>query len=136
LPLRRGGASERRTSHVRPDHHGDLALVRRGGTGRRLHPDLPVHLDETVHLMSLWRLLRSHLTPFRSALAALVVLQALQATATLLLPTINASLFDEGILAGDQDRIIELGTVMLGVAVLQVGFAVAAMWFGADAALG
>lgn len=40
--------------------------------------------------MSLWRLLRHHLAPFRSALVALLALQTLQATANLLLPTINA----------------------------------------------
>lgn len=86
--------------------------------------------------MSLWRLLRTHLAPFRWALVALVVLQGLQTTGNLLLPAITAPLIDDGILAGDQDVIWRLGGLMLGVSVLQVCFAAAAMWFGSGAAMG
>ncbi|HEU5083745.1 MAG TPA: ABC transporter ATP-binding protein [Acidimicrobiales bacterium] len=86
--------------------------------------------------MSLWRLLRTHLAPFRGALVALVVLQGLQTTGNLLLPAITAPLIDDGILAGDQDVIWRLGGLMLGVSVLQVCFAAAAMWFGSGAAMG
>ena len=83
--------------------------------------------------MSLWRLLRTYLTPFRSALLALLVLQALQTTGNLLLPAITAPLIDDGILTGDQDVIWRLGGLMLGVSVLQVVFAAGAMWFGSGA---
>lgn len=86
--------------------------------------------------MSLWHLLRNHLTPFRWALLALVVLQGLQSTANLLLPTLNARLIDEGIIAGDQGRIWSVGAMMLGVSALQIAFAAAAMWFGTGAAMG
>jgi len=86
--------------------------------------------------MSLWRLLRTYLTPFRRALVALVALQALQTTGNLLLPAITAPLIDDGILTGDQAVVWRLGGLMLGVSVLQVIFAAGAMWFGSGAAMG
>lgn len=86
--------------------------------------------------MSLWHLLRRYLTPFRTALLALVLLQGLQSTANLLLPTLNARLIDQGIIAGDQGRIWSVGGMMLGVSALQIAFAAAAMWFGTGAAMG
>ena len=86
--------------------------------------------------MSLRRLLRTHLAPFKWAIVLLVLLQGLQTTANLLLPTINARLIDDGILVGDQDVIWRLGGVMLVVSLIQVVFAASAVWFGARAAMG
>jgi len=86
--------------------------------------------------VSLRRLLRTHLAPFKWAIVLLVLLQAFQTTANLLLPTINARLIDEGILVGDQEVIWTLGGVMLVVAIVQVVFAASAVWFGARAAMG
>jgi ATP-binding cassette subfamily B protein len=81
-------------------------------------------------------LLRTHLAPFKWAILLLIVLQGLQTTANLLLPTINARLIDDGILAGDQDVIWRLGGVMLVISLIQVVFAASAVWFGARAAMG
>jgi len=86
--------------------------------------------------MSLWRLMRTHMAPFRGWLVALVVLQGLQTTGNLLLPAITAPLIDDGILAGDQGTIYRLGAVMLGISLLQVVFAAGAMWFGSGTAMG
>ena len=43
--------------------------------------------------MSLWRLLRTYLTPFRSALLALVVLQATAAPAAWVVLVLSAGVF-------------------------------------------
>src|SRR5690606_22574946 len=74
--------------------------------------------------------------PYRGLLAAVVVLQAVQALATLYLPTLNADIIDHGILPGDDGYIRTTGAVMLGVTLVQVVFAVAAVWCGARVAMG
>ena len=86
--------------------------------------------------MRLVRLLRDNLGPHRGLIAALVALQALQTTANLLLPAISARLIDDGVLLGDSDTIWRLGGLMVGVSIVQVGFAAAAMWFAAQLAMG
>ncbi|MGH1502783.1 MAG: ABC transporter ATP-binding protein [Acidimicrobiales bacterium] len=87
--------------------------------------------------MSLRRLLSRHLLqPYGGALLAVLVFQALQAAATLSLPTINARLIDDGVLAGDNDTIRSMGALMLVFTLLQVVFAVSAVRVGARAAMG
>src|SRR5579862_3026632 len=51
------------------------------------------------------KLLRSHLSPYKSALLLIVFLQTVQTTAALTLPTINASIIDKGVLARNQGYI-------------------------------
>jgi ATP-binding cassette, subfamily B, multidrug efflux pump len=85
----------------------------------------------------LTRLLRSHLLHrYRGLLAAIVVLQAVQALASLYLPTLNADLVDQGVLQGDTAYIWSIGTAMLGVALVQVVFSVAAVYCSARVAMG
>lgn len=86
--------------------------------------------------MKLWHLLRSHLGPYRWLLVVVVVLQGIQTLATLTLPTLNASLIDRGVLQGDEPYIWRTGAVMLGVALVQILFAIAAVWFGTRVAMG
>lgn len=86
--------------------------------------------------MSLRRLLRTYLSPFRWAIAALVLLQALQTTANLLLPALSARLIDEGIIPGDQDAIFRFGGIMLAISAVQVVLLGGAIWFGTGAAMG
>ena len=86
--------------------------------------------------MNLWRLLKSHLGPYRKALITVVVLQAISTFAALTLPTINALLIDNGVLKGDNDYILTMGAVMLFFSFVQITFASAAVWFGARAAMG
>jgi ATP-binding cassette subfamily B protein len=82
------------------------------------------------------RLLVSHLRPHRSWLIGVLVLQAVQACASLLLPTLNADIIDKGILRGDTGHIWSIGGVMLGLTAVQVAFAVGAVYCGARAAMG
>ncbi|MCY7396683.1 MAG: ABC transporter ATP-binding protein/permease [Nocardioides sp.] len=82
------------------------------------------------------RLLRLHLRPYRTWLAAVVVLQLVGVVAMLYLPSLNADIIDDGIAAGDTGFIVRTGTIMLGVSVLQILSSVAAVWFGARTAMG
>ena len=86
--------------------------------------------------MSLRRLLRSHLRPYRKTLWMVVLLQAIQTTATLALPSLSADLINNGVLVGDTGYIWRTGAVMVGFSVVQIVFAVVAVWFGARAAMG
>ncbi len=86
--------------------------------------------------MSLRRLLGTHLAPYRRMLWLVVILQAIQTTATLALPALNADLINDGVLVGDNAYIWRTGGVMLLFSVVQIVFAAAAVWFGAQVAMG
>jgi len=86
--------------------------------------------------MSLRRLLRSHLAPYRRTLWIVVVFQAVQTGATLALPTLSADLIDKGVLVGDNAYIWRIGAVMVAFSLVQILFAACAVWFGARAAMG
>ena len=86
--------------------------------------------------MSLRRLLATYLAPFRTTLLIAVALQAVQTFAVLTLPSLNSDIIDNGVLRGDNDYILRIGGVMLGFTVVQIVFTIAAVWFGAKAAMG
>ena len=77
------------------------------------------------------RLLAAH----KPAVLAIVVLQLLQTTANLLLPTLNAAIIDDGIVRGNTDLILRLGGWMAGIAGVQVAAALAAGYFSAHVAM-
>lgn len=81
------------------------------------------------------RLLARFLRPHVPLLVAVVVLQLLQSTAALFLPSLNASIIDDGVATGDTGHIWSLGGVMLAVSLLQIAGQVGATWFGARAAM-
>ncbi|SEQ77864.1 ATP-binding cassette, subfamily B [Lentzea xinjiangensis] len=66
------------------------------------------------------RFLNRHLRPYRGMLVLLVALQLVQTAATLLLPTLNARIIDNGVLRGDAGYIWATGATMLGVAAVQI----------------
>ena len=82
------------------------------------------------------RVLRVHLRPYKKLLGIIVLLQAVQTTAALLLPRINADIIDKGVLRGDQPYIRSLGAVMLVFTLVQGAFAAGAVYFGARVAMG
>ena len=84
----------------------------------------------------LWTLMRRHLKPALGMVLAVLVLQLVSTLAMLFLPSLNARIIDEGVARGDTGRIWELGGVMLGVALVQVGAAISAVYFGAKVAMG
>jgi ATP-binding cassette subfamily B protein len=82
------------------------------------------------------RLLRSFLRPYVKVLVAVAVLQLLQTTATLLLPNLNADIIDNGIATGDTGYIWRIGLVMLAVTLVQICFAIGAVYYGSRASMG
>ncbi|WP_207545377.1 ABC transporter ATP-binding protein [Mycolicibacter sinensis] len=81
-------------------------------------------------------LLRCYIRPYRWPVAAVMTLQLISTLASLYLPTVNASIIDDGVIRGDTAVITRLGGVMLGVTVLQVLCAVAAVYYGARTGTG
>lgn len=82
------------------------------------------------------RLLRTYLRPYRLVLVAVAVLQTLQTLANLYLPSLNADIINNGILAGDNAYIWRTGALMLVITLVQVGFATGAVYYGSRAAMG
>ncbi|MFK7918459.1 MAG: ABC transporter ATP-binding protein [Ilumatobacter sp.] len=83
----------------------------------------------------MWRVIRTHLGPYRRLLTIVVILQAIQTAAALMLPALNADIIDNGVLRGDNGYIWRTGGVMLAFSFLQIVFAVSAVRFGAQAAM-
>jgi ATP-binding cassette subfamily B multidrug efflux pump len=83
----------------------------------------------------LTRLLRSHLGPYRKALWLIVVLQIVQTSAALTLPTINARIIDKGVIPGNTHYIYTWGAIMVLFALIQVVFSVAAVYWGGMVAM-
>jgi ATP-binding cassette subfamily B protein len=81
------------------------------------------------------KLLRSHLGPYRKTLLLIVVLQTVQTTAALILPTINARIIDNGVLPGNVGYIWTWGGIMLFFAFVQIVFAIAAVYHGGKVAM-
>lgn len=89
------------------------------------------------------KVMRDHLRQYKGLLAAVVVLQAVQAIAILTLPSITANIIDRGVLRFAPDGTVDPdhgyiwthGGLMLGVTLVQVVFAVAAVWAAAKVAM-
>jgi ATP-binding cassette subfamily B multidrug efflux pump len=77
------------------------------------------------------RLLDEH----RRAVWAIVALQVVQTAGNLLLPTLNASIIDDGILANQPGVILGLGGWMMVLTALQAAAALGAGYLGADVAM-
>ncbi|MFE5658112.1 ABC transporter ATP-binding protein [Streptomyces sp. NPDC056517] len=80
------------------------------------------------------RLLRTHLGPYRKPIGLLVLLQLLQTSASLYLPTLNADIIDNGVVEGDTGYILRFGALMVGVSVVQVVCNIGAVFYGARTA--
>jgi ATP-binding cassette subfamily B multidrug efflux pump len=85
--------------------------------------------------MVLIALMRRLLEGQKARIAAVVLLQLVQAAANLLLPTVNAAIVDDGIVAGNTAVISRLGVVMALIAVLQAAAAIAAGYLAAVVAM-
>jgi ATP-binding cassette subfamily B multidrug efflux pump len=79
----------------------------------------------------LGRLLAAH----KGLVLAIVLLQLVQTTANLLLPTLNAAIIDDGIVGRNPAAIAEFGVRMAITAAVQVVAAVAACYLGAGLAM-
>ncbi|MHC2997816.1 ABC transporter ATP-binding protein [Microbacterium sp. HJ5] len=84
----------------------------------------------------LGKLLVRYLRPAWALIIAVVVFQFAQSTASLLLPTLNAAIIDNGVVTGDIPYIWQTGGVMLGISLVQVVCAIVAVYFGSRLAMG
>ncbi len=82
------------------------------------------------------RLLRTFLARYRGLLLAVILLQGVQAMASLYLPSLNADIIDKGIVRGDTDFIWRTGGLMLVVTLIQIAFNITAVYYGSRAAIG
>ncbi len=83
----------------------------------------------------LWKLIVRYVTPSWGPLLLVVLFQFAQSVLSLMLPTINADIIDEGVLRGDTDTIWRLGLLMLGLSLGQVAANILAILFGARLAM-
>src|ERR1700675_1988398 len=81
------------------------------------------------------KLLRTYLRPYTSALIAVVALQLVSTMANLYLPSLNADISDKGGGKGDTGYIVSTGGWMLAVTLVQIACSIAAVYFGARAAM-
>src|SRR6218665_2631401 len=83
----------------------------------------------------LWKLLVESVRPYSKLLAGGIVFQLLQSIANLFLPSLNASIIDEGVATGDIGYIWSTGGIMLALSFGQVICAIIAVYFGAKLAM-
>lgn len=81
------------------------------------------------------RLLLRYLRPYTGSLLAVLALQLVQVSATLILPSMNASIIDDGVAKADTGLIWSIGAVMLLVALVQIAAQIGAAWFGARSSM-
>ena len=81
-------------------------------------------------------LLRQYVRPYRRLVATVMTLQLISTLASLYLPTVNATIIDDGIAKGDTATIVHLGGVMFAVTALQVVCSVGAVYFGSRTGMG
>ncbi len=81
-------------------------------------------------------LLRRYVAPYRWLVAAVMVFQTVSTLASLYLPTVNATIIDDGVTQGNTALIARLGLVMLAVTAVQGLCAVGAVYFGSRTGMG
>ena len=80
-------------------------------------------------------LINRFIKPYAGLLVGVLIFQLIATAASLALPTLNAQIIDEGVAKGDTDFILRHGLIMLGVSLIQAVSQVAAVYFGAKAAM-
>jgi ATP-binding cassette, subfamily B, multidrug efflux pump len=81
------------------------------------------------------KLLRTYLKPYTWELLTVVGLQLVATMASLYLPSLNADIIDTGVAKGNTGYIVSTGGWMLIVTLVQIGCSIAAVYFGARAAM-
>src|ERR1700716_2176396 len=81
------------------------------------------------------KILRTYLRPYSWALLAVVALQFVAPMASLSLPSLNADIIDKGVAVGNTGYIVSTGGWMLIVTFVQIACSIAAVYFGARAAM-
>ncbi|WP_152365316.1 ABC transporter ATP-binding protein [Microlunatus speluncae] len=81
------------------------------------------------------KLLRIYLRPYWPLVAGVVLFQLIGTVASLYLPSLNASIIDNGVAKGDTGFITSTGMVMLAISAVQLVAAVGATYLGARLAM-
>ncbi|MGB5186754.1 MAG: ABC transporter ATP-binding protein [Acidimicrobiia bacterium] len=81
------------------------------------------------------QILRRYLKPYTREIVIVVVLQTIGTIAALYLPSLNADLIDNGVVRGDTDYILRVGSWMLFVSLIQAVSTITAVYFGARTAM-
>ena len=84
----------------------------------------------------LFTTLRHYLGPYRGSLLAVLALKIVETIAVLSLPTLNANIINDGVVAGDTGRIWSLGGLMLAITAVQGAVAIVGTYLSARAAMG
>jgi ATP-binding cassette, subfamily B, multidrug efflux pump len=84
----------------------------------------------------LTRLLRTFLRKYTAVLGSVIGLQLVQTVAALYLPRLLANIIDKGVAKGNNRYVWTTGSIMLVITLVQVVFAIGAVYFGSRAAMG
>ena len=80
--------------------------------------------------------LRRYLGPYRGFLLTILLLKIVETIAALSLPTLNAGIINDGVVAGDTNKIWSLGAQMLAITVVQGSVAIVGAYLAARASMG
>lgn len=78
----------------------------------------------------LWSILVRFLKPAWPLILTVIIFQLAQSITSLLLPTLNADIIDNGVVTGDIGYIWHTGGIMLALTLVQVACAIAGVYFG------
>ena len=84
----------------------------------------------------LYQLVRDYLRPYKREITYVIALQLVATIASLLLPSLNADIIDNGVVLGDTGYIMRMGGWMLLVSLVQIACTIAAVYLGARSAMG
>ena len=84
----------------------------------------------------LWTLIVRYLKPAWPLIVGVVIFQAAQSIASLMLPTLNADIINLGVVKGDIPYIWQTGGLMLIITLVQVACSIVAVYFGSKLAMG
>ena len=84
----------------------------------------------------LWTLIARFVKPAWPLIVGIIVFQAAQSIASLLLPTLNADIIDKGVVTGDIGYIWSTGGIMLAISAVQGVCSIVAVYFGSRLAMG
>ena len=84
----------------------------------------------------LYQIVRDYLRPYQREIGYVIALQLLASIASLLLPSLNADIIDNGVVLGDTGYIVRMGGWMLLVSLVQITCTIAAVYLGARSAMG
>ncbi|MCP3987026.1 MAG: ABC transporter ATP-binding protein, partial [bacterium] len=84
----------------------------------------------------LGQLIRQYLRPYRREITYVIGLQLVASIASLLLPSLNADIIDNGVVLGDTGYIVRMGGWMLLVSLVQITCTIIAVYLGSRSAMG